>query len=244
MNHLPFRSGHSMPETFTPYVARLPAAQRQLWPQLRPLVQQGMVLHGGTAIALRLGHRESVDFDYFTHRPLDRAALLAAFPQFASATIIQDEPNSLTGMIPGSGGEVKISFFGTIRFGRVGEPQTTDDGVAVVASLLDLLAQKLKTVMQRIEAKDYQDIAALLRAGVSLDAGMAGAMALYGGQFSPLECARALVYFKDRALALLPSADRRFLLDAVRGLHAISRSLHPATILSSSLTASSRAAAE
>jgi hypothetical protein len=73
---------------------------------------------------------------------------------------------------------------------------------------------------------------------------MAGAMALYGGQFSPLECARALVYFKDRVLALLPSADRRFLLDAVRGLHAISRSLYPATILSSSLTASSRAAGE
>jgi hypothetical protein len=203
-----------------------------------------MVLHGGTAIALRLGHRESVDFDYFTHRPLDRAALLATFPRFASATIIQDEPNALTGMIPGPGGEVKISFFGTIRFGRVGEPQTTDDGVAVVASLLDLLAQKLKTLMQRIEAKDYQDIAALLRAGVPLDAGMAGAMALYGGQFSPLECARALVYFKDRALALLPSADRTVLLDAVRGLHTINRSLHPAAILSPSLTASSHVTSE
>jgi hypothetical protein len=224
-----------MPETFTPYVARLPAAQRQLWPDLRPLAQQGMVLHGGTAIALRLGHRESVDFDYFTHLPLNRAALLAAFPRFASATIIQDEPNSLTGIIPGSGGEVKISFFGTIHFGRVGEPQTTDDGVAVVASLWDLLAQKLKTVMQRIEAKDYQDVAALLRAGVPLDAGMAGAMALYSGQFSPLECARALVYFKDRALALLSSADRMVLLDAVRELLTISRSLRPAAILSSSL---------
>ncbi|WP_373321508.1 nucleotidyl transferase AbiEii/AbiGii toxin family protein [Rivihabitans pingtungensis] len=32
----------------------------------------GFVLYGGTAIALRLGHRESVDFDFFSDRPLDR----------------------------------------------------------------------------------------------------------------------------------------------------------------------------
>jgi predicted nucleotidyltransferase component of viral defense system len=37
---------------------------------------------------------------------------------------------------------------------------------AVVASLHDPMAQKLKVVMRRIEAKDYGDIAALIRARI------------------------------------------------------------------------------
>ncbi|MFA5264222.1 MAG: nucleotidyl transferase AbiEii/AbiGii toxin family protein, partial [Opitutaceae bacterium] len=88
-----------MPDSFTPHLSKLPKAQRQLWPLLAPLRALGLVLHGGTAIALRLGHRASVDFDFFTNRPLDRKALLATFPSFASAIIIQDEPNTWTGIV-------------------------------------------------------------------------------------------------------------------------------------------------
>jgi hypothetical protein len=175
-----------------------------------------------------------VDFDFFTERPLDRAALVAAFPRFASAVIIQDEPDACTGMVPVSGGEVKISFFGRITFGRIGDPETTDDGVAVVASLHDLLAQKLKVVMQRVEAKDYRDIAALIRAGVALEAGMAGSMALYGVSFPPMDCAKALVHFKGGDLATVPAADRDTLLKAVRSLRF---SITPAAIRSRSLSA-------
>ena len=47
----------------------LPSAQRSLWPHLRELPDD-FVLYGGTAIALRLGHRESVDFDFFSDEPL------------------------------------------------------------------------------------------------------------------------------------------------------------------------------
>ena len=223
-----------MTRSFTPRLARLPGTQRQLWPLLAPLARQEMVLHGGTAVALRLGHRSSVDFDFFTERPLDRAALVAAFPRFASAVIIQDEPDACTGMVPVSGGEVKVSFFGRITFGRIGDPETTDDGVAVVASLHDLLAQKLKVVMQRVEAKDYRDIAALIRAGVALEEGMAGAMALYGVSFPPMDCAKALVHFKGGDLATVPSADRETLLKAVRSLRF---SITPAAIRSTSLSA-------
>jgi hypothetical protein len=223
-----------MPKSFTPRLSKLPKTQRELWPLLAPLAGQGMVLHGGTAVALRLGHRSSVDFDFFTERPLDRDALQAAFPRFASAIIIQDEPNTCTGMVPVSGGEVKVSFFGGITFGRVGDPETTADGVAIIASLHDLVAQKLKVVMQRVEAKDYRDIAALIRAGISLDSGMAGAMALYGANFSPMDCAKALVHFKGGDLATVPPADRETLLKAVRALRF---SIIPTTIRSMSLSA-------
>ncbi len=45
----------------------LPEAQKALWPALQRM-PEGFVLHGGTAIALRLGHRQSEDFDYFARR--------------------------------------------------------------------------------------------------------------------------------------------------------------------------------
>ena len=40
-----------------PQLDILPAEQRALWDELAPLRQLGFVLYGGTAIALRLGHR-------------------------------------------------------------------------------------------------------------------------------------------------------------------------------------------
>lgn len=216
-------------KTFAPVITKLPAPQRKLWPQLAPLAKQGLVLHGGTAIALRLGHRDSVDFDFFTERSLDRKALLVALPPLASATTLQDEPNTYTVILNG----VKISFFGGITFGRVGRPQITKDGVMIVASLEDLMAQKLKVVMQRVESKDYRDIAALLRAGQTLESGMAGACALYGMSFSPMDCAKALVFFKGGDLAMVPPADRKTLITAVQALRM--QAFAPAPILSKSL---------
>jgi hypothetical protein len=53
----------------------LPQAQQRLWVELRQAKELGLVLYGGTAIALRLGHRASIDFDFFSDLPLNRAAL-------------------------------------------------------------------------------------------------------------------------------------------------------------------------
>lgn len=45
---------------------------------------------------------------------------------------------------------------GSINVGRIGEPEVTTAGILTVASLDDLVAHKLKVVLQRIEAKDYR----------------------------------------------------------------------------------------
>ena len=47
--------------TFVPKLETLPKAQQEIWPHLKPAIDLGFVLYGGTAIALQLGHRESVD---------------------------------------------------------------------------------------------------------------------------------------------------------------------------------------
>jgi hypothetical protein len=189
-----------------------------LWPELRPAGKLGFVLYGGTAIALRLGHRTSVDFDFFSTRPLDRGAIRAVFPFVGRSLVLQDQPDTLTVMAPGDdagGDSVKVSFFGGIDFGRVGTPDLTADGVLQVASLDDLMATKVKVILQRVEAKDYRDVAAMVSAGVSLAQGLAAARALYGGAFQPSESLKALVYFQGGDLAMLSPEDRRTLVEVV-----------------------------
>ncbi len=150
--------------TFAPHLEILPPPQRHIWTELRPAASLGFVLYGGTATALRLGHRSSVDIDFFTERPLDRTALGNAFPFLSTAQVLQDRPDTFTALTAIAGDEtsVKLSFFGAIDFGRVGEPKWTEDGVLQVASFDDLLATKLKVLLQRVEAKDHNDAAALL----------------------------------------------------------------------------------
>jgi hypothetical protein len=199
----------------------LPDAQRNLWPHLAEVIRRSFVLYGGTAVALHLGHRRSVDFDFFTHLPFRPDDLIADHPFLRGAEVLQSQPNTLTVITAGretSG--VKISFFGGLTFGRLGRPQRTPDGVMNVASLDDLLAHKLKTILQRVEARDYVDVDALIQHGPNLASGMAGARLLFPA-FSPQECLKALTYFDDTALADLSSATKERLLAAVRAVRSI-----------------------
>lgn len=216
-----------------PHWKSLPEAQRDLWPQLRAAADLGLVLYGGTAIALRLGHRPSLDFDFFTEKPLDREALKANFPFIAHSTIVQDRKNTFSALAPVDNDSVKVSFFGGIDFGRVGYPERTVDGVAEVASLLDLLATKLKTMQQRIESKDYMDVATILRAGISLEDGLSAAAALFGSDFQPSEAIRPLTFFQGGDLASLSQFHREVLIHAATHVRSIPLSVVTSRSLSS-----------
>lgn len=206
----------------------LPAAQQRLWPDLSPARKLGFVLYGGTAIALRLGHRQSVDFDFFSDHEFQPTALIRQFPSLSGATVAQEAPSTLTVLAPvtGSGG-VKVSFFGGLTFGRLGQPDATPDGVMEVASSLDLLAHKLKVILQRVESKDYMDIDALVQSGEALAGGLAGAGALYPN-FATQEALKALAYFEGGDLHLLPGEVRERLVRAASQ----ARSVPPTRVLS------------
>ncbi len=221
---------------FKPHMEILPPAQQQLWPKLRPAAELGFALYGGTAIALRLGHRTSVDFDFFSDKPLDRAAIQAAFPFVAKSTVLQDQQNTFTVNVAcGDLADdfVKVSFFGTIGFGRVGEPDITEDRVLQVASLDDLMATKVKVILQRAEAKDYRDIAAMVSAGASLSRGLSAARQLYGLNFQPSESLKAMVYFEGGDLGSLTKSEKSCLIKAVSEV----RDLPQVEILNRQLTA-------
>lgn len=74
---------------FPPRLEVLPPAQRELWPLLAPIQRFGYVLYGGTAIALRLAHRHSVDFDFFTSQSVNPGELRKHLPFLRDSRPIQ-----------------------------------------------------------------------------------------------------------------------------------------------------------
>lgn len=207
--------------TFKPHTDILPQSQQKLYPLLRGLAPLGFVLYGGTAIALRLGHRTSVDFDFFSEQHLDKNAISHAFELSRTATVLQEQQNTWVLLVPidtNKKEHVKVSFFGGITFGRVGEPEFTEDHILCVASLDDLMATKLKVLLQRSEAKDYRDIAAMVTKQVSLSSGLSAARLLYGPNFQPSESLKALTYFQDGDLHTLQETERQTLVAAVKAI--------------------------
>jgi len=198
--------------SFKPNLAALPAGQRALWPELKQ-VGSTFVLYGGTALALRFGHRQSEDFDFFADAPIRPDELLRDLPVLAGATVRQKAANTLTVMV-NRPAPVKLSFFG-LELRRVGEPEWTDDSMLRVASPLDIAGCKMAVIQTRAEAKDYLDIDALLDQGMSLEQMLGAARAIYGEQFSPMISLKALAWFKDGTLPALPERVKERLRQAV-----------------------------
>lgn len=202
-----------------PQVEILPPAQRRLWTELRAQLPASFVLYGGTALALRTGSRESEDFDFFANDPVDAHHLASALPFLKGAELIQAAPSTATFLIDRQG-RVKVSFFGGLPLGRVGEVSICEDNHVRVASLLDLAAQKVRVVQVRAERKDYLDLVTLMQHGIRLPHALGAARALYP-DFAPLVSLKALSYFADGDLERLPAEARSFLSQAAETVRAI-----------------------
>jgi hypothetical protein len=174
------------------------------------------VLYGGTALALRLGHRQSVDFDFFSCRSFQPLELLRSISYLADQTVTQQSASTLSCDIGTGSGAVKISFFGDLSLGQVETPDVVQSNGIAVASLADLFGMKCATVPQRNELKDYLDIYALITAGhFNLAQGIAYARAIYGRQYNPVLTLQALSYFDDLSDPLADDI-KAILLAAVR----------------------------
>ena len=203
---------------FTPRLDILPPQQHKLWPEL-DATPNHFTLYGGTAIALRLGHRISVDFDFFSTEPFIPMQLLASLPYLAHAKLRQTAANTLTVSVDRAG-PIQLSFFGALRIGQVEPVERIIGSNIKCASLTDLGGMKIAVVTQRAEVKDYLDIHALItQAQLSLPTMLSAASSIYGEQFNPIIALKALSYHDDPGLAQLPQTIRRDLLTAIRGVH-------------------------
>jgi hypothetical protein len=206
-----------MADVFKPRLDILPKPQRRLWDELTAVPTE-FVLYGGTAIALHLGHRRSVDFDFFGPRPFDPETLAASIPFLKPARITHQEANTLTVLVDRNG-PVKLSFFGVPRLPRLAPSHIAPENALKIASLLDLAGTKASVVQRRAEAKDYRDIDAILQDGrIDLPTALAAAKALYGARFNPQITLKALSYFGEGTLRRLPKAVKDRLATAARAV--------------------------
>jgi hypothetical protein len=70
---------------------------------------------------LHLGHRNSIDFDFFGNRALDISQIEQEIPFLKGANIIQREKNTLSAIVD-RGAPVKVSFFGLPKLPRLSPP--------------------------------------------------------------------------------------------------------------------------
>ena len=147
-------------------------------------------LGGGTAIALHLGHRQSVDLDWFTQSEFDEKMWQMKWESKWNFNMQGRDWQTLVGEIAG----VKTSLF-YYKYPSIGD-LTLYNGLQI-ASLKDLAAMKLDAVTSRGTKRDFIDLYFLTKeygADLMLD--------FYDQKYGNLEerellIRKALVYFKE-----------------------------------------------
>lgn len=157
-------------------------------------------LAGGTALALRHGHRRSIDFDFFRPTPLDANELMLplerAFPEFEN---LPTGEQTLYVRLSG----VTTSFF-HYPYRLLEEVEPTDWGFGL-ASDADIAAMKIEAIAGRGSRKDFVDLRVLCRAGLTIDAVFELFERKYGTRRSDrYHRLRALSYFDDAEQEPMP----------------------------------------
>jgi hypothetical protein len=196
-----------------PQLGILPPAQRELWPALGD-IPDGFVLYGGTGLALRLGHRSSADFDFFSAGSFVPTDLVADLAWLGRVTINQAAPDNLD-LSTRTG--VRLSFLGGLALQVVAEPSIAVENGLVIASVFDCAGTKAKAILDRSEWKDYVDIATLLRAGHRIPDIIGCATTIFDPlfEFPAATFLRALVYFGAGTAPDVPGEMKRELEAAV-----------------------------
>jgi hypothetical protein len=169
-------------------------SQQSLLPHLAPLARQhGFYLAGGTALALQLGHRRSVDFDWFRRDSIDDPLRLAADLRAADLRFETDRVEK--GTLHGRASGIRVSFL-EYRYPLL-RPLLEVEGLRL-AALEDIAAMKLAAVAQRGSKKDFVDVYALGRRF-----GLDDMLASYRKKYGVEDVGHVLV-----ALAYFDDADR------------------------------------
>jgi hypothetical protein len=177
----------------------LTSVQVRVLRALGPLAKsEGFYLAGGTAVALRFGHRRSVDFDWFAPT-FDNTDTLTA--EIAKEGLTLNVSQVEAGTIIGSIDSVKISFF-QYRYPLVNPLEFWLDFGIDIASVRDLQAMKLLAIAQRGSRKDFVDVHELLQQGTPLR----DMLQAFDAKFSTdrISVLRGLTYFDDAEAEPMP----------------------------------------
>lgn len=107
-------------------------------------------LAGGTALALRLGHRQSVDFDFFAQEAFDNREIIDFLFEIGDFKVLSQSKNTVHGLLNG----VQVSFLG-YQYPLLDKFDTFDR--IRLASIRDIAAMKISAIASRGGKKDFID---------------------------------------------------------------------------------------
>ena len=161
-------------------------------------ILEDWILAGGTALALQLGHRVSLDLGFFRHDEIDLAALRGELAKVGRLEVQSMSEGTLHVELNG----VRLSFLRSeVPF--LYEPLVYRG--LHVADVRDIAAMKVIAVAGRGSKKDFVDLYAYFRSGATFGDLMAVVQRRYRGtEFNPMHLLRSLVYFDDAEAEPMP----------------------------------------
>jgi len=148
-------------------------------------------LVGGTAIALQIGHRQSVDFDMFSGDKFGNLAILNKFRKSVGVDAVQiNRLDEITFVSLG----VRITFF---RYIYGIEYSQKFDSIVNLPDLLTLAAMKAFVLGRRAKWKDYVDLYFIMRDFYGINEIIKKGNEIFGKEFNDKIFKTQLAYFQD-----------------------------------------------
>lgn len=166
-------------------------------PILRDLVRvptlRGHALVGGTALALRHGHRRSVDIDFFTTAPMDTHTVLGELEGVFGDRFSFRRDQQAKWAVFGFVDDVKVDI---VHFPhqRIADLQD-EEGIPLYADA-DIAPMKIEAILHRAKKKDFFDLDLLLREH-GLPKVLEWHRRKYPGNSIAISIPYAITYFKD-----------------------------------------------
>lgn len=172
------------------YTDVLSNKQRELLPWIRQFKRE-FYLVGGTAIALYLGHRKSIDFDLFKLGHINHKKNLERIQQSGYTYQITRRVTEQMNLILN---DVKVTFF---QYPFDVQATQNVENIFRVPTLLDLAAMKAYALGRRSKWKDYVDLYFLLKDHFTIEQIYTRATEIFGELFSEKMFRAQLCYFED-----------------------------------------------
>lgn len=163
--------------------------------ELLPLIEQfseDYFLVGGTAIALHIGHRRSIDFDLFTARDIKRPNIKKVIDKtpFTVDKILYEAFDQIHIIV----NSLKLTFF---NFPYKIQHTIDFEGIITLPSLLDLSAMKTYAMGRRAKWKDYVDLYFILKEHHTFKELSDRAREIFGVYYNEKLFREQLSYFDD-----------------------------------------------
>ena len=163
--------------------------QMEILPYFHFLKEKEFYLAGGTALALQIGHRTSLDFDFYREKEFDTGDIINLFQQETKGIeVVQTGEGTLISRV--KGWEVSLFHYPYSLLCNFVETENFN-----LASLEDIAAMKIIAIIQRGTKRDFFDLYFLIKR-FGLEKILKLTQKKYS-PFNPYVALQALVYFED-----------------------------------------------